>query len=87
MKLRSDLENRVVVITGGAGLIGQGLVEAVVENGGTAIIADIDEVSGNKVKDDLLDAIRYAYMMRRYAIRVGDVGEDSDNVIKFETWG
>ncbi len=25
-----------------------------------------------KVNDDLLDAIRYAYMMRRYAIRVGD---------------
>jgi phage terminase large subunit-like protein len=25
-----------------------------------------------KVKDDLLDAIRYAYMMRRYAVRVGD---------------
>ena len=53
MKLTSDLENRVVVITGGAGLIGQGFVKAVVENGGTAIIADIDEVSGNKVKDDL----------------------------------
>jgi phage terminase large subunit-like protein len=26
-----------------------------------------------KVKDDILDAIRYAYMMRRYAIRVCDI--------------
>lgn len=27
-----------------------------------------------KVRDDLLDAMRYAYMMRRYAIPMGDVG-------------
>jgi len=53
MKLQSDLKNKVVVITGGAGLIGKGFVKAVVENGGTAIIADIDEISGNKVKDEL----------------------------------
>lgn len=26
-----------------------------------------------KVKDDLLDAVRYAYMMRRFAVRVGDL--------------
>jgi phage terminase large subunit-like protein len=25
-----------------------------------------------KVKDDLLDAVRYAYMMRRYAVKIGD---------------
>jgi NAD(P)-dependent dehydrogenase (short-subunit alcohol dehydrogenase family) len=53
MKLQSDLENKVVVITGGAGLIGKGFVRAVVENGGTAIIADLDEIAGNKVKDEL----------------------------------
>ncbi|CAM3699909.1 terminase large subunit domain-containing protein [Xenorhabdus thuongxuanensis] len=27
-----------------------------------------------KVRDDILDAVRYAYMMRRYAIRHGEVG-------------
>lgn len=27
-----------------------------------------------KVVDDILDAVRYAYMMRRFAIRVGEVG-------------
>ncbi|MGL5280363.1 MAG: terminase large subunit domain-containing protein [Plesiomonas shigelloides] len=27
-----------------------------------------------KTRDDILDAVRYAYMMRRYAKRVGDVG-------------
>lgn len=51
MKLQSDLSNKLVVISGGAGLIGSGFVKAVVENGGTAIIADIDEIAGNKVKD------------------------------------
>lgn len=30
-----------------------------------------------KVKDDLLDAIRYAYMMRRYAIRICDLYPDA----------
>lgn len=28
-----------------------------------------------KVRDDLLDAIRYAYMMRRHAVQVGQVGK------------
>ena len=53
MKLKFELENKLVVITGGAGLIGKSFAKAVVENGGTAIIADIDEISGNKVKDEI----------------------------------
>lgn len=28
-----------------------------------------------KIRDDLIDAIRYAYMMRRFAVRVGSVGK------------
>jgi phage terminase large subunit-like protein len=28
-----------------------------------------------KVRDDLLDAIRYAYMMRRYAVQIGSAGQ------------
>lgn len=47
------LKNRVVVITGGAGLIGQEFVKAVVENDGIAIIADINTKIGKKVKKDL----------------------------------
>jgi len=34
----------------------------------------------------LLDAIRYAYMMRRYAVRVGNVG-NKIKPIKFQAWG
>ena len=29
-----------------------------------------------KVKDDFIDAIRYAYMMRRHSIRICDIGQD-----------
>jgi len=47
------LKDQVVVITGGAGLLGQEFVKAVVEQNGIAIIADIDEDIGIKVKDDL----------------------------------
>lgn len=47
------LKNKVVVITGGAGLIGKEFVKAVIENGGIAIIADINEEIGLRVKNDL----------------------------------
>ncbi|HHR6017795.1 TPA: terminase large subunit domain-containing protein [Providencia alcalifaciens] len=32
-----------------------------------------------KVRDDILDAVRYAYMMRRYAVRYGEVGKPKAN--------
>lgn len=47
------LKDKVVVVTGGAGLIGKEFVKAVVENSGIAIIADINEELGLKVKEDL----------------------------------
>lgn len=47
------LKDKVVVITGGAGLIGKEFVKAVVENNGIAIIADINEDIGLQVKDTL----------------------------------
>jgi len=47
------LSSQVIVITGGAGLIGQEFVKAVVEQNGIAIIADINENMGLKVKNNL----------------------------------
>ncbi|MDT8339534.1 MAG: oxidoreductase [Sulfurimonas sp.] len=47
------LKSKVVVITGGAGLIGKEFVKAVVENSGIAIIADINEEIGLRAKEDL----------------------------------
>ena len=51
--MQFDLASKVVVITGGAGLIGRGFVKAVAENGGIAIIADRDERAGSKVRDEI----------------------------------
>ena len=48
------LDNKVVVITGGAGLIGKEFVKSVIENNGIAIIADINEDLGQKVTIKLL---------------------------------
>jgi len=48
------LNNKVIVVTGGAGLIGQEFVRTIVQNGGTAVIADIDIMNANKVKEGLL---------------------------------
>ncbi|WP_108063727.1 oxidoreductase [Poseidonibacter lekithochrous] len=53
MKLSFNLTNKVVLITGGAGLIGKEFVKAVVENDGIAVIADINNEIGLKVKEDL----------------------------------
>ena len=47
------LKNKVIVVTGGAGLIGQEFVKAITENNGIAIIADIDEQAGLCIKKDL----------------------------------
>ncbi len=45
------LKNKVVVITGGAGLLGQEFVRAVAENGGIPVIADNNRILGEKVKE------------------------------------
>jgi len=39
-----------------------------------------------KVRDDLLDAIRYAFMMRRFAVQAGKIGAKK-KTIKFAGWG
>tara|TARA_R110002050_G_scaffold55682_2_gene125423 strand:- start:53 stop:823 length:771 start_codon:yes stop_codon:yes gene_type:complete len=47
------LENKVIVITGGAGLIGTEFIKAVAKNNGIAIIADINEDYSLKIKNKL----------------------------------
>jgi len=46
------LKNKVIVITGGAGLIGQEFVKAVVKQHGVAIIADLNEDMGFQVETE-----------------------------------
>jgi NAD(P)-dependent dehydrogenase (short-subunit alcohol dehydrogenase family) len=47
------LKNRIIIITGGAGLIGQEFVKAVVQQQGVAVIADINEEVGVQVQQSL----------------------------------
>lgn len=47
------LKDKVIIVTGGAGLIGQTFIRAIVEAGGIAVLADIDVASGTKVKEEL----------------------------------
>ncbi|HBE02341.1 MAG: flagellin modification protein A [Spirochaetes bacterium GWF1_41_5] len=46
------LENKVIVVTGGAGLLGKEFIKAVVDHGGTGIAADISMETGEKVQAD-----------------------------------
>lgn len=47
------LNNKVVVVTGGAGLIGQEFIKAIIEQNGIAIIADINRKNGEATKIQL----------------------------------
>lgn len=59
------LNRKVVVVTGGAGLIGRTFVRCIVENNGIAIVADVNEVEGSRLLTDLgsessQDAVTFA---------------------------
>lgn len=51
--MQTLLNDKVVVITGGAGLIGRAFVRGVAEQGGIAIIADVNANAGNALLDEL----------------------------------
>lgn len=51
------LSEKVVVVTGGAGLIGQEFVKSIVENNGIGIIADINIGLAEKVRDNLAQQV------------------------------
>jgi len=52
------LKGKVVVVTGGAGLIGQEFVRAIIEQNGIAIIADINKNEGQRVSNELSDKLK-----------------------------
>lgn len=47
------LDNKVIVVTGGAGLLGSKFCEQIAINGATPIIADIDEIKSKQVVEDI----------------------------------
>lgn len=49
-----NLNKKIVVISGGAGLIGKSFVREVARFGGIPVIAEIDEARASKVRDELV---------------------------------
>lgn len=47
------LNGKIIIVTGGAGLIGQEFIKAIIEQGGIGIIADINEEYGKRVKKNI----------------------------------
>lgn len=47
------LKNKVVVVTGGAGLLGRSFVSCIAQQAGIAVIADINKKAGSKLLQDL----------------------------------
>jgi NAD(P)-dependent dehydrogenase (short-subunit alcohol dehydrogenase family) len=47
------LKDKVIVVTGGAGLIGRKFVKAISQHNGIAVIADIDLAAAQRVRDEL----------------------------------
>jgi NAD(P)-dependent dehydrogenase (short-subunit alcohol dehydrogenase family) len=54
-----DLTNTSTIVTGGAGGLGEGVVRAVVEAGGSVVIADLADEKGEKLAAELGDGARY----------------------------
>lgn len=47
------LKDKLVIVAGGAGLLGKEFIKAIIENGGIGIIGDINEIEVEKVKKEL----------------------------------
>ena len=48
-----DLNKKIIVVTGGAGLIGRSFVESVIQHNGIAVIADMNQEEGIKLCNQL----------------------------------
>lgn len=48
------LNDKVVVVTGGAGALGRSFVDAIARQGGTAIVADVNIEAARRVADEWL---------------------------------
>lgn len=55
-----DLRGKIALVSGGASGIGEACVRAIVEGGGRAVIADIQEQKGQALERELGAAVRFA---------------------------
>ncbi len=49
-----DLQKKVIIVTGGCGLLGSAFIRSIIENNGVAIAADINKESGEKLRAELI---------------------------------
>jgi NAD(P)-dependent dehydrogenase (short-subunit alcohol dehydrogenase family) len=70
------LNNKVVVVTGGAGLLGRTFVRAVVLSGGVGVVADLNEDAGVKAMEQLKGELRSENL---YFIKVDITSKESIN--------
>lgn len=75
-----DLNGKVIVVTGGAGLLGRAFCEAICKAGGTVIVAEKNEKDGRAVADDL-----YSRYDKRAAFHPVDVTSDSSVRVLIDT--
>lgn len=53
--MNTILNDKIVVVTGGAGLVGRAFVRCVAEHGGIAVIADVNRHAGTSLIEELQD--------------------------------
>ena len=54
--MQLPLRDKIIVITGGGGLIGSVFVRAIVENGGVAVVTDLNIKAATTVNKEIADA-------------------------------
>lgn len=79
-KKKFDLTDKVIVITGGCGLIGRAFCEAVAQFGGMVVVADIEKVNPKEFAQELSN--RHNKEMLGVSVDVGN--RDSVNALKEE---
>lgn len=65
------LKNKVIVVTGGAGLIGREFVSEIIRNQGIPVIADLDEIQGMKTYTVLQEEFPES-KIEYYALNIND---------------
>jgi NAD(P)-dependent dehydrogenase (short-subunit alcohol dehydrogenase family) len=52
------VKDKIIVVTGGAGVLGRSFARAIAEQGGIAVVADIDTEASNRVAEEILSSYR-----------------------------
>lgn len=72
------LKNKVIVVSGGAGLIGQGFIEAICQNNGIAVIADVNEKLMQTVQKHFQE--NFSYHVETISMNILDKNSIEDTI-------